>query len=207
MDIAFDSKGDYYVMNFWRESGSRAGGFDLLKLNRDLDIVSTLVKAPISVEARSEEFDKIPEFAVGQDDYLVMGFASNYTFKILSPVGETMKIITKKYDLVPIPDEVKKKAKEKNPGFLMEMPEHYQPFFDFFCDDSGRLFVLAPGEGVADSIYECDVFDPEGKFLCSIPIKLMPPFLIVLTSENLYLVDEDSEGNPVLRRYRISWKI
>jgi hypothetical protein len=60
---------------------------------------------------------------------------------------------------------------------------------------------------VADSIYECDVFDPEGKFLCSIPIKLMPPFLIVLTSENLYLVDEDSEGNPVLRRYRISWKI
>ena len=207
MDMAHASKGNYYVMNFWRESGTRAGGFDLLKLNQDLDIVSTLVKVPISAEAKSEEFDQIPEFAVGVDDCLVLGFASSYTFKILSPEGKTMKIITKKYDLIPIPDEVKKKAEERDPKFAMEMPKHYQPFFDFFCDDLGRLFVLTPGECVADSIYKCDVFDPDGKFLCSIPIKLMAPFHITLTGENLYLVDEDSEGNPVVRRYRISWKI
>jgi len=142
MKLARDSKGDYYVLTYWREPGSRAGGFDLLKLNSDLEIVSTLVKVAISNEAKSEEFEPIPEFAIGHDDCLVLGYTYNYTFKILSPEGEIMRIIEKEYDLVPIPDEVKKKAAERNPELTREWPKHYRPFFNFFCDDRGRLFVI-----------------------------------------------------------------
>ena len=62
MGIALDSEGNYYVLNWWREPGAGPGGFDLLKLNPDLDIVSTLVEVPISAEGKREEFDHIPLF-------------------------------------------------------------------------------------------------------------------------------------------------
>ncbi len=207
MKVARDSKGDYYVLTYWREQGSMAGGFDLLKLSQDLENVHTLVKVPISNEAKSEEFDPIPEFVVGHDDCLVLGFTYNYTFKIISPEGETMRIIEKKYDLIPIPDEVKKKAEERDPNLTREWPKHYRPFFNFFCDDLGRLFVITPGDDVAESIHDCDIFDPDGRFLCTIPIKLMMASIMALADDNLYVVDEDSEGNPIVRRFKMDWKI
>lgn len=207
MKLARNSKGDYYVLNFWREPGAGPGGFDILKLSPDLAIVSTVIKVAISAEAKREEFDQLPDFAVRQDDCLVLGYASNYTFKILNPEGETVRIIEKKYDLIPIPDEVKKEAEKRNPGFPREWPKNFQPFFNFFCDDQGRLFVLTAGNGVAESIYNCDVFDPDGRFLCSIPIKLSMTSIMIVTGGKLYAVDEDSQGNPVVKRYKISWKI
>jgi hypothetical protein len=207
LKVERNSRGDYYVLTYWREQGSLAGGFDLLKLSQDLENVSTLVKVPISNEAKSEEFDPIPEFAVGHDDCLVLGYAYNYTFKILSPEGETIRIIEKKYNLIPIPDEVKKKAEERNPDLNRDWPKHYRPFFNFFCDDLGRMFVITPGNAVAESMYDCDVFDPEGKFLCTIPIKLMMTSIMTLADDNLYLVDEDSEGNPIVKRFKMEWKI
>lgn len=205
MNIARNSKGDYYVMNFVREPGSRSGGFDLLKLNSNLEVVSTMVKVAISPQTKREEFDQIPEFAVRKDDCLVFGYASDYTFKILSPEGEVTRIIKKKYDLIPIPDEVKKMAQESAPQSTFELPKFYPPFLDFFLDDKSRLFVLTPEDKVAESIYNFDVFDSEGKFLCKMPIKLMSPFVMTLTGGKLYAVDEDSEGNPFVRRYKITW--
>jgi hypothetical protein len=205
MNIARNSKGDYYVLNYVREPGSRTAGFNLLKLNSNLEIVSTLVKVAISSQGKREEFDQIPEFAVRRDDCLVLGYASDYTFNILSPEGEVTRIIRKKYDLILIPTEVKKMAQESDPQSTFELPKYYRPFFDFFPDDNGRLFVLTPGDEVAESIYNCDVFDPEGRFLCKMPIKLMSPFVITLTGGKLYVVDEDSEGNPFVRRYKITW--
>jgi hypothetical protein len=207
LGIARDSKGNFYVLNVCREQGSMAGGFELLKLNPDLEIVSTLIQVPISAEAKSEEFEPIPEFAIGHDDCLVLGFTYNYTFKILSPEGEIMRLIEKKYDLIPIPDEVKKKAEERNPELTRDWPKHYRPFFNFFCDDLGRLFVITPGDDVAESIYDCDVFDPEGRFLCTIPLRLMTTSIMTLSSDNLYVVDEDSQGNPIVKRFKMEWKI
>jgi hypothetical protein len=159
----------------------------------------------ISPQTKIEEFDQIPEFAVRSDDCLVLGYASDYTFKILSPEGEVIRMIKKNYDLIPIPDEVKKMEQERNPQSTFEWPKYYRSFFDFFPDDNGRLFVLTPGDKVAESIYNFDVFDSEGKFLCKMPIKLMSPFVMTLTGGKLYAVDEDSEGNPFVRRYKITW--
>ena len=207
MKLARDSKGDYYVLNFWREPGAGPGGFDILKLSPDLAVVSTVIKVAISAEAKREEFDQLPGFAVRYDGCLVLGYASNYTFKILNPEGETVRIIEKKYDLIPFPDELKKRAEDKDPRFAVETPKYFQPFFNFFCDDLGRLFVLTAGDRLAESIYNCDVFDPDGRFLCSIPIKLSMTSIMIITGGKLYTVDEDSQGNSVVKRYTITWKI
>lgn len=204
--IARDSKEHYYVMNFRRDPGARGGGFDLLKFNSDLEVVSTLVKLEISPQANREEFDQIPGFAVRKDDCLVFGYSASYTFKILSLDGEVTRIIKKKYDLIPIPDEVKKKVQEREPRLTIEFPKYYRAFFNFFLDDSGRLFVLTPGEDIIESIYNCDVFDPEGRFLCKIPLRLMESLVMTLTGDKIYLVDEDSEGNHFIKRYSITWE-
>jgi len=205
LQIARDSLGNYYTMNIVREPGSRAGYFELLKLNSDLEIVSSLVKAEISSEPKSEEFEKIPEFRIRQDDNLVLGYPASYTFNILTPEGKVTRIIKKKYDLVAIPDEVIKKAKEENP-LAYELPKYMRPFSDFFLDDTGCLFVLTPGENVAEMIFICEVFDPEGRFLGSFPLKITM-FIMTISRNKLYMVDEDSEGNPCVRRYQITWKI
>ena len=208
LQIARDSHGNYYIMNVVSVSGSKAGYFELLKLNSDLEIVSSLVKAEISSEAKQEEFEKIPEFAVGYDDNIILGYPASYTFNILDPDGKVVRIMKKKYDLIAIPDEVRKKAKEeKNPLAPYELPKYMRPFRDFFLDDTGRLFVLVPGEKVTEMIFNCDVFDPEGRFLGSFPLKLRIIAIIIIIQDKLYMVDEDSEGNPCVRRYQITWKI
>lgn len=206
LQIARDSHENYYTMNFVRAPGSKAGYFELLKLNSDLEIVSSLVKAEISSEAKKNEFDQIPEFAVRDDANLILGYPASYTFNILDPDGKVTRIIRKKYDLIEIPDEVRKKAKEEN-HLAYELPKYMRPFRDFFLDDTGRLFVLTPGENVAEMIYNCEVFNPEGRFLGSFPIKLSIIVKITVIQDKLYMVDEDSEGNPCVRRYQITWNI
>lgn len=47
------------------------------------------------------------------------------------------------------------------------------------------LFVLTPKDDAAESIYDCKVFDPEGKFLCEIPLKLMLTSVMTLTEDKL----------------------
>jgi hypothetical protein len=206
MMTARDPKGDYYVMNFWMESGTRTGGFDILKLDSNLEVISTLVKISISDNSTREDYDQIPDFAVRNDGYLVFGYTASYRFEILNPEGDVLKTIEKKFELVPKPEKVLKEQQEMAPEFADNIPENYSPFFKFCLDERGRMFVVTPGERTAESIFNLDIFDSEGRYVCFLPIKLILTPILTVAHDRLYVVDEDSEGNHFIKIYKITWK-
>ena len=55
---------------------------------------------------------------------------------------------------------------------------------------------------MTEMIFNCEVFDPEGRFLGSFPLKVIM-FIMTLVRDKLYMVEADSESNPCLRRYQI----
>jgi hypothetical protein len=206
MMTARDFEGDYYVLNFWMGSGTRSGGFDILKLDSNLEVISTLVKIPISADSDREDYDQIPDFAVRNDGCLVFGYTARYRFEILNPEGEVIKTIEKKFDLVPKPEKVLKEQQEMAPEFADNIPENYSPFFKFCLDERGRMFVVTPGKRTAESIFNLDIFDPEGRYVCFVPIKLILSPILTVAHDRLYVVDEDSEGSHFIKIYKITWK-
>lgn len=206
-----DSTGHFYIMNPVTVPGSREGSFELLKLNPDLEPVASLTKIEISPEANSSEFDDIPEFAVRSDDCAVLGYASCYRFKILTPEGEVVREIHQNFDRVLIPEKVKEEWKKRNAQsgvpLDMEMPKYYQPFADFFLDENGRMLVIKHEQAEDGESQVCDVFDAEGKYLCRISLKAMLPVALTMSEGKLYIVEEDVDGNPFLVRYAMRWTI
>jgi hypothetical protein len=189
--------------------GSREGSFELLKLNPDLETEASLTKIEISPEANSSEFDDIPEFAVRSDDCAVLGYASYYKFKILTPEGEVVREIHQKFDRVLIPGKVKEEWKKRRAqsGFplVAEFPKYYQPFTMFFLDETGRMLVIKPEQAEDGESQVCDVFDADGKYLCRISLKVMLPVTLTMTEGKLYIIEEDVDGNPFLVRYAMRW--
>jgi len=211
LQTARDSTGHFYIMNPVSVPGSREGSFELLKLNPDLEPVASLAKIELSPEANSSEFDDIPEFAIRSDDCAVLGYASYYRFKILTPEGKVVREIHQDFDRIPIPEKVIEEAKKRRAqsGFPLdvEFPKYYQPFTMFFLDENGRMLVIKPEPAENEESQVCDVFDAEGKYVCRISLKSMLPVVVTMSGGKLYIVEEDIDGNPCLARYNMRWTI
>jgi len=211
MDTERDSDGNFYVMNFIRPPGSRAGSFELLKLNMNLEKTGTLVKVDISSQAEQSEFNDIPLFTLMSDGCPVFGYAHNYSFKILNREGTIIREIQMGNDPVPIPEKVKEEWKKRNAqsGALLneELPEFYQSFVAFFLDETGRILVVKPENDKDGEEQVCNLIDSDGKYLSRFSLKLMLPAVLVMTGGKLYVVEEDEDGNPCLVRYAMNWTI
>ena len=211
MDTERDGDGNFYVLNFDRLPGSRAGFFELLKLNMNLEKTDTLVKVDISPSADSSEFNDIPLFTLMSDGCPVLGYAYNYSFKILNREGTIMREIQMGNDPVPIPEKIKEEWKKRNAQSSTprneELPEFYQSFIAFFLDETGRILVVKPEEDKDGAAQVCNIIDSDGKYLSRFSLKLMLPAVLVMTGGKLYVVEEDEDGNPCLVRYAMNWTI
>ena len=211
MDTERDGDGNFYVMNFDRLPGSRSGFFELLKLNMNLEKTDTLVKVDISPSADSSEFNDIPLFTLMSDGCPVLGYAYNYSFKILNREGTIMREIQMGNDPVPIPEKIKEEWKKRNAQSSTprneELPEFYQSFIAFFLDETGRILVVKPEEDKDGAAQVCNIIDSDGKYLSRFSLKLMLPAVLVMTGGKLYVVEEDEDGNPCLVRYAMNWTI
>ncbi len=185
MDTERDGDGNFYVLNFDRLPGSRAGFFELLKLNMNLEKTDTLVKVDISPSADSSEFNDIPLFTLMSDGCPVLGYAYNYSFKILNREGTIMREIQMGNDPVPIPEKIKEEWKKRNAQSSTprneELPEFYQSFIAFFLDETGRILVVKPEEDKDGAAQVCNIIDSDGKYLSRFSLKLMLPAVLVMT--------------------------
>jgi len=201
-----DSQGNFYLL-YWEQwrvgGGDYAGFFELVKLNPKLEKIASVAKVEIPPKAGSGVFLQIPEFAVRVDDCLVLGIKAAYSFKVVDPKGGVRMAMTKKFDPIPVSDEEREAAKKNNPELALDIPKYHPSFSVFFLDDAHRLFVGTRQKDKTSGAYIYDVFDPEGRFLCRIPIRgTLPCFM---SKGKLYIADEDADGNPFLRRDKVVW--
>ncbi|MGA2531439.1 MAG: heparin lyase I family protein [Candidatus Aminicenantales bacterium] len=149
--------------------------------------------------------------AVTTNDSIVWGDSKEYVLHVLDPGGRLVRKITKPHRSVPISSEDRETFRERysdavRGGMRVEFRSHFPAFAGIFADDAGRIFVKTYerfGDGKGSFYF--DVFDPEGRFSARVPMTANLDRHSVWKNGKLYTVETNSEGMPVIKRYKVSW--
>lgn len=180
--------------------------FEFIKFDLEMNRLCSFGSSPLPT-ARKEGFNPFGgalRYAIRRDNFVISGDPQTYEINVYGPSGNLIRKISKEYDPVEITQEEKDRVMERmSPDIKVSIPKYHNPYSWFMTDDEGRIFVQT-NEQVEEGSYFYDIFDPEGKCLAKIPLK-MRPYLI--KKNKLYTVESDEEGFLTVKRYRIDWKI
>jgi len=139
---------------------------------------------------------------LAKNEDFIVGNPSDYEISIYDRLGELKKIIKKKHPPIKIPDSEIKRLHKMN-SLNWEIPEYFDPFNLVYSDDYGRIIVNTHSiAGQKKAFY--DVFDDDGKFLASFVLDNYKN--IYWKKDRLYAIDEDGEGLPIVRVFKVNWK-
>ncbi len=148
-------------------------------------------------------------YDVFRNDKIIWGSQTKYELNVSDRNGEIIQKIIKKYDPIPISEADKEnRIKDLFPNTTLpssikiESPKYFWPFYLITSDDKGRIFVQTR-EKIDEAGYIYDVFDSQGKYIVKIIIKGYP---ILWKRGKLYTVEDDENGNPIVKRYDVKWK-
>jgi len=198
-----DSKGDIVVQEGLIDPENLM--YLVKKYDPELNLIAEIVSSPMPDPRKSfNPFMPIAYWLIDKDDNIVYGYPEDYEIQIYSPKGRLIKEITKEYDPVEITEEEKEeRTGDAPPQIKFEFSKYHSAFYRFFLDDEGRIFVQTWEKIGDEEIYYHDVFDPEGKYIGKIPLRMIP---FVCKMGKLYTIEEDEEGYQVVKRYKVSWK-
>jgi len=180
--------------------------YELIKFDPEMNRLHSYGSSPLPDERNFNPFSGGTfVYAVRYDDFVFFGDHQTYEILVYNPSGKIVKKISKVYDPVVITQEEKDRIMERMPPDIkVSIPKFHTPYYWFYLDDEGRIFVQTNEKVEEGDGYYYDVFNPEGKCLAKIPLK-MRPYLI--KKNKLYTVESDEEGFLTVKRYRIDWKI
>lgn len=145
-------------------------------------------------------------FALTKDDRLVYGQPKTYQLNILNRDGKLIRRVLKSHRPVKIPpdelDDLKKRLRV--PPEYLSWPEYYPPLGAIWIDEEGRIIVNTHARLTGDKAGTFDVFSPDGKFLAT--FKMRHFYHCLWANKRLYAVDEDEDGFPIIRVFRVNWK-
>ncbi len=151
--------------------------------------------------------------AVSSQGNIVWGKSDEYELRVLDPRGALIRVIRKNSDPLPFSEQDRKFYENVNADWVragrkLIFPGHLPAFMDISVDAAERIFVKTYRrvEGTADSRY-FDIFDSDGKYLAHVPIRADLRGNSVWKKNKLYMIETDSAGNPVVRRYNVSWDL
>lgn len=202
--VDIDSEGNIVGRAIVREEENPR--YELKKLDSELNYLHSLGSSPLPSASRDgfNPFGGIISFRIDNYDQIICGYPENYEIKIYDREGNLKRKIMKDYDPVEITDEEIKEATENTPPELkVSIPKYHMAYSWFTVDDEGRIYVMTNKQVDEGEGYYYDVFDPEGKFIVKIPLKIRP---YVLKNGKLYTVEEDEEGFLMVKRYEVTWK-
>lgn len=151
---------------------------------------------------------------------LWLGVSESYRIARTDPVSsDTLMIVEREYDPVPVTDAEKDAAFERLSWFreqggkvdLSRFPDHHRAYQGFYVDDRGYLWVRPTtprdDEVTPETLYAAqpatfDVFDDGGRYLGRIESG-MPLAAPVIRGEHLYAVTSDDLGVNYLIRLKI----
>jgi hypothetical protein len=162
-------------------------------------------------------------YAAMPENHLIWGITSEYEFHIIDGSSKTVRKIRKKHTPIPLSEEYKAEISQLAPpgaskenyakNVAKRLSPHF-PAFDFiFTDEAGCLFVKTSETEKETGRYLVDVFDTGGRFLARTPLNVDHvvtaewPNLYKIKKNYLYAPENDENGFPVLKRYKIIWNI
>ncbi len=136
-----------------------------------------------------------------------------YELVELTPLGETLRRVSRDHDPVPVTEEEMDGVREEFQWFInrggtvdwSRIPDTKPAVVSFFCDDEGNLWVKrqAAMPGYEDLLF--DLFDPEGRYLgeLRLPFPLHSDPEPIVRDGMLHGVTTDDLGAPNVVRARI----
>ena len=202
-----DSRGQIYLLE---QTRSKEGiwSFDVKKLSMFGTNLGVIASAPgQGYTGRINPFFGVNDFQVDGSDNLVYGDPRAYELLFFDPSeGKFFKKITRDYSAVAVSEEDRAKELERTPPEVrssLVFPKNHPIFRRFFLSDSGHIFVQTQ-EKAKNGMILNDVFDPEGRFVCRIPLK---PSGIQILKGKYYALEEDEDGYQYVKRYAVTWKV
>ena len=192
--------------------------FTLNKFDLELNPVLTIHSIDIPSLSRTPELEVMtPSFSfdLTEKDNIVCGYNDKYELQIFDSQGRLLRKIAKLYDSIEISETEKEEFIDRltggrgfPPDVKVKFPKYHHPFSNISIDEEDRVFVRTPEKvNGMDNFYYYDVFDPEGKCLAKVPIKLKDGrYPLIFKNEKLYIIDEMEEGYQVVKRYKVTWK-
>ncbi len=148
---------------------------------------------------------------VSPNDTLVWGDSQDYTLHILNHKGELTKKIIKEHRFIKITAEDREKSRKEyeeplKRGLKISFRGFFPAFSDLLIDGKDRVYVKTyervEGE---DELFYFDVFDPGGKYIAKVPVRANLNWNSVWKNSRLYTIEEDEDGYPVVKRYKVTW--
>lgn len=208
--IVFDSKGNIFARQF--SMAEKRLIWEVKKYTPDLSPLYTIdsVDFPNPLEGKINPFRFISIlYELSNNDYLFYGNTKDYDIRVFSPDGKLVRKILKDYNPMKITEEDKRDILSKIPdvGFGVKdrivFPDYYPPYQLFSVDEEGRLIVRTNEKGKTKGEYYYDVFDPEGKYIAKILLRVTPR---IWKGKKLYAIEETEDGYNILRCFNVTWK-
>ncbi|MBN2260741.1 MAG: 6-bladed beta-propeller [Clostridiales bacterium] len=148
------------------------------------------------------------EYAITKDGYLLFGRTDKYEVHIIDPAGKELRTISKAAEALYITQKDKDQMNEKylraiNMGFTLIYPKCFPPMNSITTDDEGNIYVRTYKKN-EDDMSSWDVFDVQGRYVTEVAFNGTSQ---AWKMGMLFIIDETSEGIPVIKRYRVSSNI
>jgi hypothetical protein len=174
-------------------------------------------------EIKSIEELKIPNgpgasYWITSEDRIYVGSEErDYEIWVYDLEGNLVRKIRKEYKPVKIPDEIRANWKKVYESLKqqtgvqeeIEIPKFWPPYFAFFTDNAGRLYIRTFEEGENIGEYIHDVFNSDGIFIerISLTLSINPEYKYVKSlGQNIYGFSEKESGFKELVVYKMNWE-
>jgi len=202
-DAKPDSKGDFFIYTIVYDQEN--GRYELRKVDAAFKDLFAVESSPTPNSQRDgfDPFFPVLRWAILPGDGVVCGYAVKGELRVRDAAGKLVRRIEMDREPVPVAKEdIDERTEGMPPSLLtnLKVPKHYPAFRYLTADDAGRIYVLCWERPAGRKGYYVDIFDPEGRYLARAAVQALQP---LIDKDRLYGAEEDEDGNPILKRYRI----
>jgi hypothetical protein len=209
-----DAEGNIWAVILSRDSAKKT--YQLIKYDLKLNPLAT--SASVSAEAGPAHNNVYPEWLVfeqyGKGGW-IWAFTAKYELMITNSQGIVKKKIVKDYRPTKVSESRKKdyiervkKSMGEDAAYILPnlvFPSDFPPIVSFRTDEKGRVFVRTYETDAQGNVF-FDVFDPEGRYISRFPHPDQEKLFAVRNDEAYFLIQENEEGLPLIKRYQLLWK-
>ena len=207
-DVCPDSQGDFFAYLIIRDVSNPR--YELRKIDSEFKTLFVLDSSPTPDLNRDgyNPFFPILRWSALSGGRAICGYAVKYELKIFDAKGQVVrKIEMSSNSPVSISQkDVEERTAGVPPPILekMKIPKYY-PFFRYLAtDDEDRIFILTFERPPGRKGYCFDILDAEGRYIVR---AVLPGLMPLIRKGHLYAIEETDEGYPVLKRYKIRWRL
>lgn len=183
---------------------------ELKKFNSQLKPILAIASIPVAKPPVINPYFPRVYWCLTKEDNIIWGVTTKYEFNILNPQGKLIKKIIKDYN----PEKITREDKAKiikdmygdnpvPPEVKLEFSKNFPAFWEFTCDEQGRIFVRTHEKTKEEKGSYYDIFDPEGRYIAKVFLKVRPR---LWKRNKMYTIYEDEEGYRFVKRYKVKWK-